>query len=839
MKGWKEEARIDFILELTHNRWIPEIVEGFALSDPSPKVRAEAIRALSWVGSGRDIARLLESLDEESFEEAVQKLAVERIPSSLHPRALAVHQKLLQKSMDAINRLRILLRAEELGDTGITEKVKDELTRLQPGKIGDPAEFVIKAALNIVRKTDPQWVSHWVAGRIVDGSLWRESWIALVTSIPEDLREKLLEKIGGEDLQDTRTSRIISVLAAIGDSVLAEAVFRKLCAVRSSISDAADARSKVKWAITRQLEDLFRALPPNVAVAGLSHCFAGDFDAIEFTAIIGVFSGVGRECPDLRGQLQDDLRQNLRIYLKNGVRFALNQEDLTGKMKADLASTLARVGKPEDMFHLRQLIRADIERIRYGREARARGERSALANGGAANYASWHVRAVTALDSESAEAVLLDILHEPEYESEAASALVRLATTQNNEEPFGYKKKDYSVVWEARAGRRPNRFDEKRRQRYAIAIRQRISMLLDERATSTQPAAYDYRLKELARILAALDSHDSAELVFHVITLPGECDGWRRVAALEILLFNGVNLPTELTLNVLNPIIEHVRVQGLYNDNQNLWLLKRCLCLLPFVDIASIGIDRVRQVISETRFPPHEMREIVTALGGSRCDGALVFLCQLAGADGSGLKQIEEEWIEAIAALGGSESKRILLSFVDPEAEGFSVEVSFDHNGGELLASRIVELAQAETGIRQRILMLCDMQLSTTKRLLLSKVITQLDTLDAAFSSLSLIDDSATPSVPYDLWEALETVFLERRPYGKAENTYTLVPRSSNEIKAKLFEMALKDDRRKQSAFALLGQIEVWRLEHGRPSTELRHPAFDSGELWPPIKSAS
>ena len=35
------------------------------------------------------------------------------------------------------------------------------------------------------------------------------------------------------------------------------------------------------------------------------------------------------------------------------------------------------------------------------------------------------------------------------------------------------------------------------------------------------------------------------------------------------------------------------------------------------------------------------------------------------------------------------------------------------------------------------------------------------------------------------------------------------------------------------SAFALLGQIEVWRLEDGRPMDEPRHPAIESGFPWP------
>lgn len=90
---------------------------------------------------------------------------------------------------------------------------------------------------------------------------------------------------------------------------------------------------------------------------------------------------VGRDESDLRTQLRDDLRQNLRRYLKKGLKFVLRQDDFSGEMKANLASALARVGEPEDMLDLTQLIQADIGRVRKGRAARARGERSELANG--------------------------------------------------------------------------------------------------------------------------------------------------------------------------------------------------------------------------------------------------------------------------------------------------------------------------------------------------------------------------------------------------------------------------------------------------------------------------
>jgi hypothetical protein len=78
-----------------------------------------------------------------------------------------------------------------------------------------------------------------------------------------------------------------------------------------------------------------------------------------------------------------------------------------------------------------------------------------------------------------------------------------------------------------------------RSRRYAIAIKERISVLLEERATSTQPAAFDYKLIELGNFLAALGSKESNEQVLQVLSLPVKFFAWRRVEALENLLFGG------------------------------------------------------------------------------------------------------------------------------------------------------------------------------------------------------------------------------------------------------------------------------------------------------------
>jgi hypothetical protein len=253
----------------------------------------------------------------------------------------------------------------------------------------------------------------------------------------------------------------------------------------------------------------------------------------------------------------------------------------------------------------------------------------------------------------------------------------------------------------------------------------------------------------------------------------------------------------------------------------------------------------MRQVIFDKNFPHYELPEVLHALGCSRCPEALTLLCEIGSTTLERPERIMEEWIKAVATFGSPESTRILLSFIEPEDEGPVVGIDPQSYHGDLLAAHIIDIAGEDLAIKRRILRLCEMQLPPAKRALLTKVIAKLGTGEAILAGLNLIDDTvtsnhtATSSVPYDLWKAIENTFLEQRSYGKTGSSYTLVPRPSNAIRARLFEMTLRDKRRSHSAFALLGQIEVWRLEHGRPGAEPRHPAFDSGELWPPLNHSS
>ena len=829
--GWQEAARSEFVSEITVTGRRTDVAEYFSVHDPSPEVRIEAIKVLTWIGAHEKVAKALESLPETSLQDALLRLRHEDLPTSVLPRALAAFHNELLSLTDPMQRVRIILAQRDAGETNVVAALKDELLRLPAGKMESYDENVLRGVLEIIRETDKQWVSDWVAARIVSASLWHERWPEFVSSIPQTLKNELLDRLATEKLEH-RDRQIIAVLSAVADVTLAQEVFLRLCPLRRKMDSSVSPTDQILYAIIRQLEDLFRLIPVVAALGSLSNVFSRDFDATEFTVITELFSRVGREESDLRSDLPEDLRQGLRGYLKNGVSFASSQADPSGTLLANLASALARVGEPPDMADLVALIQADLKRLQNVREARSAGKPVH----GIMGWAMWHLRAVVSLDRDEAENVLVPLLNEEEYEVDAARSLLGLATIDRSEKSIFARKKNYALIWNARDAQNPARFAEDSRRRASAALRTRVTGLLQERAASTTPDRYTYKLQELAVVLAALDGRESANLVLEVIALPARLGGWRRVEALEALIFNGVNVPTEAALGILDSIVDQVGATGFYNDNQQLWLLKSALCLLPFVDKPALGIARIREIVLQPRFPRHELPDILSALGYSRSPHALALLREIAGSDATGIQHMLRSWIDAVANLSGPESRELLLAFLDPRDNGFSPQLTMESYDAGLLASKIADIARSETEIKQRIVGLSDQPLAPQQRYLLLKVIAALGTPDAMLAGLAVMNDDSGQPVPYELWKAFENLFLEHRPSGTSGNSYTLAPRSSNEVRERLFELVLTDPRRRRSALALLGQIEVWRLENGKPSSEPRHPALQFGSAWPPLE---
>ena len=827
VRGWNEEARADFVSEVLHHRLVPEVVP-FAVADQSMKVKTAALSRLSWTGAYEEAGQVLDSMDPDSFSRAARDLLPDLLPTAVRPRMVAVLQELLDTAGDPWERLRAVMELIEMGEPDLDAQLKKALDDMPTEEVEKHGHHLVRPALDLLRQRDSGWVSKWSAVRIAEGGLWPDHWIALVTSVPDELSETILQRLENDNCGNKPIRGIIAVLKVAANEHLAARVFSKLRILRAGLVAARDQEHDVTWAIERRLKVLFQALPVDAAIAGLLASLVDPPDPIDVQVTTQLLSRVARHDLEPITGLDPGLKAAMRGYLKSSIGVVLAEDDFNGEQKANLASSIAQVGEPEDMDDLVTLIRADTERMTKGRAARAAGDRGPRGNGANSSYALWHLLAAVHLDPARAVGVLIDLLREPHYTESVAEAIVR--STLTAVPSLVENTSRYRQIWDAREGRLLPAPQAERRRRYAIALAEHIRRLLDERNGAEQPGS-THMLMRLTNVLAAVDGAEFAGLVLDVIFLPIEGDDWGRVEAAEKLLSHGVILPTAGTLVLVDAVLERRRRYGLQENDK--WLIKCCLNLLPFVDDPPQGIQKVREVVARAHFARYECRDFVTALGESRSDAALDVLRDLAS-DKNSLAHDAEPWIDAVAKLDTPPAQDLLLSFVDPTIPGVGAEIELQWR--DVLSARIADIANRHPNIEARLYQLAETDLPALKRLRLAAVLNAIGTPESLMAALKLIDDRVQPSIPPGTVAHVEAAFVERRPYEQSENTYTHVARASNTVRATLFEMVVEDDRRKKSAFSLLGQIEEWRLEYGRPTAEPRHPAVQSGEPWPPIK---
>jgi hypothetical protein len=827
VQGWEEDARRNFILQLAHDPWLADTVEQLALADPSPQIKSDAARQLSWYGFTEKVENLLSPFNDSDFVTAVRSLDPDEIPPSLRQRAIEVSEAKYAEISDPFGRLRTLRFLQNLGVKQIAERMKKELDGLDKKQLEAGNAGPTKWALDELRESDPQWVSGWLARKVLEGSTRFGGWNEMVSQIPAAERDRLLERFTNELLDANEKQRVLSILATTADEGLVARVFERACEIRRELM-IGPSRDMAKWNFFRQQQDLLQAIAPKSILDALSPKLERDPELTELGLLTDVFGRLSPTHTDTRTALPDEARRKLHAYLKRAVERAADPNGMRAGVRAHLAVLLAQVGGPSDIPDLRRLIAADSIRYREMLAARAKGDRS----GDNVGYVVLYMNAVMTADPEHGDEVLLEMLSEEQYERFVAEELVRRAKKSKPQPTLGIRPPAFEKVWGAREGKETEEYVEERRSRYADALRALIERVLAERATAPDKRPAEHRLKPIGASLAALEARRSAKLILEVMAFPAGYDAYSRVDSLQSLIFAGVRMTLAEMMNVLGPAIEQAR-RDLGNSDQNRWLMDRCLSVLPFVDRPEEGIAKIKEILAGLRFfYPHDSRGVVAALGASRCTDAMDLLLQLAKPDGSAVAQIGDEWIKAVAQLGGKRSNEVLLSFVDPNQKLFTKEFVPDYQHGNVLARLLADRAEHDSEFKAELLRLASGELPQTKRMLLAKTFPFFQREDDLVAGLCVLRDDES-ALPFELLQSIENAFLERRPYGPDGHSYTLAPRGSNALRKRLLEMAQTDPLRKRSAFALLGQIEVWRLEHGRPMDEPRHPAIESGAYWP------
>lgn len=827
--SWSEQHRMEFMSHLTMDHGHLNVASTLARTDRSFAVRREGIRLLLWMRQRDDAAGLLRSVPDAEFVQTIDDTDLGELPPDLRTRALELYAERFASTDDARARFQLALRLAEQGDAEGASRLKQALADLSAALVRELSNYSLRRAVDIVRSSDEPWVSEWVARWIAEGALWSGAWLPFVTAIPAALREELFRRAADE----VTPGDTVSVLAATADPAFARRAFEAFREQRQSLH--ADPQNERAQTLERRLDALVRAIRVHTLVEGLSAILGAAPRDEDVDVLLRIF-GDGRQRDEVDRELPDAAREQLRAYFRSAVATVLAREDFRGDAKAYLATALAEVGRPEDTDDVLALLRADIERVRTGRELLHRGVRTPQSNGASMGYASWHVQALVRLDPARAEPILRELLAQPEYELDAAWALRTLAkrdlgARRTIDGRFGGPRGDYRTVRQTPRGW-AILFDAGRRATYARAIRERIAQILEESRRAPDTArANQWRAKELAKPLAALDPHDSADLILEVAAIPFDVDRWTAVGLLESLALGGATLDADRALVIVEPVVEHLRTRGTYNDNAG--LVQRMACVLPFVEPAVRGVARARALLTEFPLPSHEQRDVLIALGQCADEDGIALLCEIARQSGTNFQYIARDWLAAVAASPHPRARQVLLSSIDPDVPDGIGDLALPDDAASTLAEILADIARRDRNVAARLFELCSMAPAAQARMILAKVCAHLGMTDALYAGLDLLDDAGVPPIPYDLIEAAEGLFLEKRPSRQIANAYSLVPRAAGDVRARLFEMAQHDDRRKRSAADLLARIEGWRLEHGRPPSEPRHPAYESGTSWP------
>ena len=173
------------------------------------------------------------------------------------------------------------------------------------------------------------------------------------------------------------------------------------------------------------------------------------------------------------------------------------------------------------------------------------------------------------------------------------------------------------------------------------------------------------------------------------------------------------------------------------------------------------------------------------------------------------------------------------MACIDPRIDPIVAGLSRFH---QEVAEQLARMAQSDPAALAQIREVCTLDLEPGQREILSHAVALLGDEDTVIAGLNLIRDDAAQTAPYHLVQAIEGVVLDREAYAGMPGAYSLVPHGGSAVRSRLFAMVTEDPTRRRAAFSLLGQIEEWRLEHGRPLDEPRHPDIDSDLPWPPLE---
>lgn len=779
-------------------------VEALAL-ERSTQVATSALEILEYRATDTELVKVLDPASDELWQSLAERRRLEDFPEKFRPRLAEKKAQLIARLSVGVQRSRLLA---ELGQSDEDTKIQQAIDLALTSKYDDyRAE---EHALEGIGAAAPQKLSATIIGRLIAGQSvsYAAGRFARATEATDQDPLKRIACELGEQNRHRREAAARLLTEPSVKTVIEE--FLKLCGemrgkswgestqIRDRRNACADALHHVS------LEYLVRAI--------LAQPVSAAEDIAALAELIFRWHDDDREREEL--PLQEPLASELAERVRDWISRVVALPDVKRHDLCELASTIKALARPELLPSLKELLDKDLAVWRAQRKeaqiAWSQGKRD-RASEASTSYVEIYRGAFEAFEGNKPRQVLLGLLDDPDFTTQAAFALLKYerAVPRSSNEISG--RGQYEKVTAARLARNDR---PKSESEAARALLDKVDNLVAKGDPASLPVA-------VMLATAAAQMHYGQRIAsFHAaLNAPGSMRG--RIGLIKCLLEAGEDVDIEWVRKGLAETIEHLNKNRDYNRDE-WWQLRQWLELFAFTPHATEMLEHVAALPKHYKYG-YQLRDLsgVAQFAGPN---AIALLDGLASQSPELVEA--HEWLTAFERIGTAEAVDYLVSMIsDAERaprlrrEFFTVKKVL----GALLRrhpsriARLVEIACERQG---------------AARAMIAELIDEALDEEGIMAFLQIVKGRSDPLIP-GLVQAVRNLSLDKRPSEFIHGGYEQEPANLASLRRRLFEKTGVDGECSTAAALLLVTIDRQRDTYGQPPEEPRHPDLASNRPWP------
>ncbi|MCB1526953.1 MAG: hypothetical protein KDJ45_04530 [Hyphomicrobiaceae bacterium] len=771
----------------------------------SAQVATSALEILEYRATDTELANVLDPASDELWQSLAERRRLEDFPENFRPKLAEQKAKLLARLPVGVQRTRLLA---ELGQVDDDAMIQQAIDLVLSSKYDDyRAE---EHALEEIAATAPEKLSGTIIGRLIGGqtlSYAAGRFARASEASDQDAVRGIACEPGAQNhhrseaaarlLTDPSVKKVVEEFLRLCGELHGKA-WGESTQLRERRNACADALHHVPF------EFLVRAI--------LAQPVTAAYDIAALAELIFRWRDDDRDRKGL--PLKEPLATELSQQVRDWISRLVALPDVKRHELCNLAPLIKALARPELLPSLKELLDKDLALWRAQRKeaeiAWSQGKRDRTSEA-SMSYVEIYRGAFEAFEGTEARQVLLGLLDNPDFTTQAAFALLKYdrAVPRSSNDSSG--RAQYERATAARLARITRPMSE---GEVAKAILDKVDDLL----AKSDPASISLGVT-LATAAAQMHFGKRIDSLHAALNAPGSMGG--RIGLIKCLLEAGEDIDIEWVRKGLAETIEYLNKNRDYNRDE-WWQVRQWLELFAFTPQPAEILEHVARLPEHFKYG-YRLRDLawVAPFAG---ENAIALLDGLA-------KQSPElveahEWLTAFQRIGTAEAADHLISVIADVDRTRRVSREFftaRNVLSDLLRrhpsriARLVEIAGEREGAARG-----------TIATLIGEALDE----EGIMAFLQIVTGISDPLVS-GLVEAVRNLSLDKRPSEFIHGGYDQEPANLASLRKRLFEQIGKNGDSSAAAALLLVTIDRQRDTYGQPPEAPRHPDLKSGNPWP------